>query len=272
MFGKLFREPLTYFVVLGALVYYLYVPSVSEQELSAATIKLPGEFVAEQRAKFENQNHHPPTDQELNQLLEAAINEEILFREAWRLQLFVGDEVVRKRMIQKMRFVLEESNVEVRVDASHIDKRMADLKRDSKPTATFDLYHLVFSDADKARRYLDEITHEKNNSPSAKPEGLIAFPLGNVLSQVSVREAERMIGADFAGRLNLETPAQWQGPIKSRYGYHIVKLNEINQHEANDDASTREEIRQEIIREQSERARQKAIEEIKSRYVIAHAK
>lgn len=271
MFGKFFREPLTYFVTLGAFVYFLYVPSVSEQDLSAATIKLPAEFVVDQSSKFENQYHRPPTDKELDQLLEAAIDEEILFREAWRLQLFVGDEVVRKRMIQKMRFVLEESNVEDSVDASHIDKRMAELKQDSKPTATFDLYHMVFSEIDNARRHLDKMIQGKNNSPSTKPEGLMAFPLGNVLSQISIKEAERMIGSDFAERLNLATPDQWQGPIKSRYGYHIVKLTEIHQSEFKDDAATREGIRQEIIRAKSERNRQKVIDEIKSRYVIAHA-
>lgn len=266
--AKIYREPLTYFVVLGALVYYFYVPNISEKDLSATRIELPKEYVQGQRASFEGRHNRPPTAKELDQLLEEAVNEEVLFREAWRLNLYVGDEVVRKRMIQKARFILEDANVKSTVEEPEINQRLAEFKSDAKPLYVFGFHHLVFADVNKAKAHLDKLAQVKSDNVVVEPEGIVSFPLGNMFSYISTQEVDIKMGSGFGAQLDLTKSDQWQGPIQSIYGYHIVKLTNIAQQKFEDQPQNREQVRQQMITEQSNKDWQKTLDKIKSRYTI----
>ena len=57
---------------------------------------------------FEAQWGREPTPQELDKLVEADVKEEILYREGLALGLDKDDEIVRRRMAQKMQFLAED--------------------------------------------------------------------------------------------------------------------------------------------------------------------
>ena len=268
MIKRLMREPLVYFAALGLIIYALYVPGISDEDMASPTIELPSGFVADQRLKFEKQYGRPPTEQELNGLLDQAINDEILFREAWRLQLYVGDEVVRKRMIQKMRYILDETHTPEPASESQVDQQLAQRVKTAKPEIHFSLYHTVFADAERAANHLKRLAENPEHT-DANPEGVIAFPLGNVFARLSLDESRRLFGSDFANSLQLEDANQWQGPIQSRYGFHVVKLDNISKTDIQNDADARESLRQDMLRQQQQRQQRKAIEDIRARYDIA---
>jgi parvulin-like peptidyl-prolyl isomerase len=274
MLSIILKEPLVYFIVFAAFIYAWNTPNVSEQELTANTIALPSAFVNDQKLRFQQKFQRLPTPQELDSLLEQAVNEEILFREAWRLQLFVGDEVVRKRMIQKMRFILDQDETEPAITQEQIALKRAQLKARApeytRDTLEFDLYHLVFATQQSANDYLHELAGG-NTNPSTTGKDIIAFPLGNVFQQLTVKDAARMFGQDFAAQLDIQLAEQWQGPVKSRYGFHIVKLDDVNRLTPTARHASQDAIRQDIIRADIEQKRRKAIDALRSRYVIAYA-
>jgi hypothetical protein len=266
----LFKEPLTYFVLLGSLVYYFYEPKTLDEDMTAKTIELPAEYLQEQKEKFARQHHRVPTHQELQKLIEVAVDEEVLFREAWRLNLYVGDEVVRKRMIQKARFILEDAKQVTNNIEPEINQRLAEFNAGANEIYVFGLVHYVFADVSKANSYQDAVV---GLAPDKTPEPSLAisFPLGNTFENISNTDVDAKFGEGFVKQLDFKLANQWQGPIKSVYGFHVVKLTNITKqkNEAQDQAI--EMIREQIAKEKTEQQWQTRLNKVKSRYTIVYA-
>ncbi len=105
--ARLLREPLTHFVLLGGALFLLYglvradptpvaaAPRARVVQLGAAEIEtLRGSYAAAWKRE--------PSPAELADLAQTFLSEEILYREATTLGLDVDDEVVRRRLIEKM--------------------------------------------------------------------------------------------------------------------------------------------------------------------------
>ena len=61
------------------------------------------------KAMWTRQWRRPPTDEELTGLVADHLKEEVLAREARALELDVGDTIVRRRLAQKMAFLLDDT-------------------------------------------------------------------------------------------------------------------------------------------------------------------
>ena len=97
--GRLLREPLVHFAVLGALVFALFGNATSADERRIVIDAARVERIAGQYA----QNfRRAPSAEELDALIRDDVKEEVYYREALRLGLDRDDEVVRRRMRVKM--------------------------------------------------------------------------------------------------------------------------------------------------------------------------
>ena len=108
---RLLKEPLLHFLVLGGLMFAAYSalgtdqPTVQPQPVIHMTAA-DAEWL---KGMWTRQWHRPPTDEELTGLVTDHLKEEVLAREARALELDVGDTVVRRRLAQKMAFLLEDT-------------------------------------------------------------------------------------------------------------------------------------------------------------------
>lgn len=268
MLKRLLKEPMVYFCLIGALVYYFYIPYISEQDLTDKVVELPRSFVETRRDNFVNQYKRQPTEEELQSIIDQAVNDEILFREAWRLQLYVGDAVVKKRMIQKMKFLLEEGSATSDVSEEALKAYFQQHKDVFPGGKKVDIYHVLFADSVSAKSHLEQLK-ENGGVPPESTEGIVAFPLGNAFSQLSEQDIAKYFGTDFYENIKLTELNRWQGPIKSRYGFHIVKLDNLSNAKKVVFADVRENIRNRVIEENRVASRREAIAEIKQRYQIA---
>ena len=267
MIMRLLKEPMVYFCIIGAFVYYFYIPTISEEDLIDSEIKLPSSYVETLKANFINQYNRQPSEEEFQAIIDQEVSAEILFREAWRLQLYVGDSVVRKRMIQKMQFLLEEGSAAHDIPESVLKayfKMNGNLFASGK---RFDIYHVLFNDEKSAEAHLKEL-QQQNNYPPKPITGVVAFPLGNAFTQISEKEIKKYFGKDFYNGIQLAEQNQWQGPIKSRYGYHLVKLSKLSKAKEIAFDDVRENIRKRVMEEQRIASRHQAVAEIKQRYQV----
>jgi hypothetical protein len=102
---SLLQEPLLHFLLIGSVIFMIHAavsPSVSKDKL----IEVPTEVRQSTIELFENANHRKPTAEELNRLLDVWILNEITFREALAQGLDKGDEMIRERIMQKMRLLV----------------------------------------------------------------------------------------------------------------------------------------------------------------------
>jgi hypothetical protein len=209
------REPLAHFLALAALLfvgYRLLMPS--EQ----ATIVIDQASIAELVRQQEELLARRLTDDERRSVLESAIDDEVLLREAYRRGL-ERDAVVRRHLVQKMRFILgedapEPSEAELKAYLAANRERYR-----TPPTVTLD--HVFYAD------------------PGAVPDGLVVqlesgvaidglgdslYMLGNTLPRYSLRDLIGLMGPDVARRV-FELPAgDWHGPLPSERGVHFVRV------------------------------------------------
>lgn len=103
------REPLVHFLALGMLIFAInaaITPSVDKQKLIEVTSAQRQDIID----RFKATNQREPTVAELTSLLNAVVFNEVLYREGLAQGIDKGDEMIRERLIQKMR-VLMFSNV-----------------------------------------------------------------------------------------------------------------------------------------------------------------
>jgi parvulin-like peptidyl-prolyl isomerase len=104
------REPTVHFLFLGGLLFVvrgvLLAPGgESAARAKRAPVNLSSAQVRELAAGFGEQWGSPPSHAQLAALVEEAVDEALLEREARRLALDLGDRTIRQRLIQKMRAV-----------------------------------------------------------------------------------------------------------------------------------------------------------------------
>lgn len=118
------RSPLLIFLALGVGAF------AAERWLAAGdagrrVITLTDEQVDALAARWDAQWGRPPTGRELRGLIDEAVREEVLYREALRRGLDRGDPIVRRRLAQKMAFMLEDGAPPPEPTAREVEERFA---------------------------------------------------------------------------------------------------------------------------------------------------
>src|SRR5829696_3340212 len=108
---RLLKEPLLHFVVLSGLTFAAYSAfGTAQQEAGPQpVIRMAAADAEWLKGMWTRQWRRPPTDEELTGLVPNHLKEEVLAREAKALELDGGDTVVRRRLAQKMTFLLDDT-------------------------------------------------------------------------------------------------------------------------------------------------------------------
>ena len=104
----LLREPLLHFLVLGAALFGLFGLVGKKDAEAPAKIVISASRVATLADGFARTWRRPPTEQELQGLVEDYIRDEIFYREGRAAGLDRDDVVIRRRVRQKMEFLAED--------------------------------------------------------------------------------------------------------------------------------------------------------------------
>ena len=217
------REPLLHFVVIGAVLFA--VTALRQKQVEHAEIRITAGEVAQLAAFWETQAQRKPTAEELQALIEERIDEEVLAREAVRLGLDRDDVIVRRRLAQKMAFVSDDLAVVAEPEEKGL-REYFDAHREAYTTP--DLYalrHVYFNpdrhktlDAD-AQRALQKLSRGANANEVGDP-----FMLPLELADVSRDDIARDFGSSFADAVTGSSAGSWNGPVRSPFGVHLVKL------------------------------------------------
>ena len=284
---RIAKEPLFHFVI-GALLIFAYfeiVPQPNEQGSDAQNIVLDQTDVQRLKESWLKSWRKPPTEQQLDGLIDNAIKDEIYYREGIRLGLDQNDAVVRNRMIQKMRFLNSEQ-----LSEPSEDDLLALLKQNTDKYQTEALYSfrqiylgrdITFSQAQKMAIQL-----EQGKLDQAKINKTLNLP--NVLSDASHTQIRRQFGDRFAQALSSlsvskpdlthttesQTEQTWGGPIESGFGLHLIKISNVVNAQAGtlDDPSIRQRVENDWRAKQGDALEERAIAELRKNYTISVTK
>jgi len=218
------REPLFHFLAIGALIFAAYgFFGANEGDMRRIEIG-PGQ-IDRLSEVFEAQWRRPPTTAELEGLIDQQVEEEILYREAVALGLDRDDTIVRRRLAQKMQFLIEDTAVPPEPTQAQLEAYFDAHAGEFQVPPFLSFTHVYFSsdrrpDAEvEAQRQLNAI-----GAAARAPDRGDAFMLNYDYADVSRDEVARLFGVEFADTVFELPVGSWQGPVRSGYGYHLVRI------------------------------------------------
>jgi parvulin-like peptidyl-prolyl isomerase len=274
--GRVLREPLAQFLLLGLLLFAAYHGLRRGEDPSGPSrrIELSGDDLRQIGVAWVAQGRPAPSPQEMRSLVDARVREEILYREALALGLDKDDAMVRRRLAQKMEFLFE--------DVAALRKpTQGELRAWFEPHATrfvrpgrATFRHLYFSPdrrgqraREDAARALEKIASTPMDSPDAAALG-DPFMFQDYYADRAPDEIAKTFGTGFAAALFGMAPGAWAGPIQSGYGWHVVWVDAV----APARVPTFEEVESQVetgwIEEQRAEIREKAFAAMQARYQL----
>ena len=271
MMKRLFREPLLHFLLLGAVLF------AAHGILARGATTEPGRIVVTQgqiesmALLFSRTWQRTPSDAELEGLIRSHVREEILYREGLAMGLDRDDPIIRRRIAQKVEFGTESGDVgepsepelQAYLDSHH--KMFA-----AEPRVTFRQIYL-----DPKRRKTVTVDAERMlnelNSPgsSLDPAGVgdpTTLPLH--LDNATESGIKNSLGEPFLKALAQIAPGQWNGPIESDYGIHLVQVMERTEPRSPALAEVRESVKREWERVRRVEASAKSYQNLLQRYTV----
>jgi hypothetical protein len=103
---RLGREPVVHFLLIAVLLYGIGALARKPAAIVRRTrIEVSSAEINRLKRVWTAQWRRPPDAQELRSLVDDYVREEVLFREALAMGLDRGDEIARRRLVQKMEFL-----------------------------------------------------------------------------------------------------------------------------------------------------------------------
>lgn len=226
------REPLLHFLAIGAALFlYFHLSSGGSAGPGSTRIVISTGQIAHLEAGFTRTWSRPPSEVELKGLIDEWVREEIAVREAMAAGLDRDDSVMRRRLRQKLEFLIEDSaeaspptDDELKAWlAQHADEYR------SEPRVAF---RQVFVSRDRRGATADAdaaaiLKRLIAAGPAARTDNLgDATMLPADFELAPLRDIDRAFGAGFAKHLEAMEPGKWSGPIRSGYGLHLVLVHE----------------------------------------------
>jgi len=216
------REPLVHFAFLGAVLYAALTWGGSPPDPSSRVISVGSAEKEKIAESWTLTMGRSPTDAELDSAIDAFVREEVLYREALRLGFDESDAIVRRRLVSKMDLsaslaaeTAEPSEDVLRAFLADNPEFYAD---ETLANANVSFEQALFSSEAAAYSALSSVTvtGEATSLPGSMGGG-------------SMRDVEARFGQQFAQSLRrLEPGEEWQGPLASGFGWHLVRLTNRN--------------------------------------------
>lgn len=215
-----FKDPLWTFLLFGILLF-----AVAAWQDEDRIIRVSAGDIERLTMQWQQQMRRPPTAAERQSLIDQFIRDEAYYQEALRLGLDINDTIVRRRLIQKITFLTEDLAASTPIEPGTLENFYArNIERYETPEA-FTFQHIYFS-ADRQSQAEAEDARVMASKAVADPAiPGDPFMLQRQYVRRSQREVGDLFGKAFAAELAaLAVQANWQGPIKSAYGWHAVRL------------------------------------------------
>lgn len=220
----LLREPLVHFLLVGGLLFALDRdpgPAVAGDRL----VQVSAGRLEQMATVFSRTWMRPPTPEELRGLVRDYALEEIAYRQALAMGLERDDPIVRRRLRQKLDFLVEDEQDLLEPSDDELAGFLAEHAEAFWEDPRYTLEQVYVSldrhpdDAEAvARTALAEL---RAGSPAQGDPTL----LPETFERATAGEVDTQFGLGFAAQLEDLPLGRWQGPLRSRVGLHLVRLD-----------------------------------------------
>ncbi len=214
-------EPLVHFLIVGGAVFWLLAGRAPD--LSERRIVVDKTVVGILAERFYGSFHRLPSPDETDGMIRDYVADQVYYREALRLGLDRGDEVVVRRLRRKLESLsvaeaetAEPSDNQLQALIDHDPARYAD-----DPRTTFEQVYLG-ADSPAQRAAANTALAALRAGEPVNPQ---PAPLPARLDRASAAEISGLFGDEFALAVRGLPLGQWRGPLASGLGLHLVRVS-----------------------------------------------
>jgi peptidyl-prolyl cis-trans isomerase C len=216
--------------------------------------------------QWQAQMGRAPTPAEASGLLEQWIKEEIYYREAKTLGLDDNDTIIRRRLAQKLTFLNEDLANAQPPATAELEAFFLQNSADYAEPERFSFEHRYFSSDRRDDAQLDAEAARSSATITGDP-----FILQRSYARRAAREIADLFGRDFAislADLDADSPDHWQGPIRSAYGWHLIRLSERTAPRNPPLAEVSDAVLRDFQQQRRQQANEAFYQQLRSRYDI----
>ncbi len=222
---SLLKEPLLHFLLIGAALFLSFgllddnTPGGGDNQVVVSAGRI------EQLANiFAKTWQRPPTADELKGLIDDFVLEEIYYRQAVAMGIDRDDTVIRRRLRQKFEFLTDDMAAAIDPSdedlAAYLAANSDAFRRDTTYT-----FRQVYINPERPGVELEAYVAEqlsalRAGSKAGGDAGLLPARFDQAPSQV----VDGSFGSGFSQKLDGLPAGEWQGPIESGLGVHLIRL------------------------------------------------
>jgi hypothetical protein len=269
--GRVFSEPLTHFLIAGLALFIA--GRAYESQTNTYRIVITPRHVAQLANDYALQFGTQPSPQILEQLVQRDVHDEMLLRQGLALKLDQDDEIVRRRIVQKAQFLMQDLNPPPEPTNAQLqtyyDAHPAAYV--TQPRATFS--HIYFS-ADNggdaaAKARADAVLKTLAPGVTRAPDKGDVFPDLYDFSAFEPEQVERLFGhSPFADAVFSGPTGKWIGPVKSGYGWHLIYVDARQAPASPPLATVRDQVRTDYLQDAQDAANKQAFDKLAHRFTV----
>ena len=243
------HEPLLHFLLLGVLLFVVFHWLGGDTGPMSNRITVSQAQVQQLATAFTKVWQRPPNEEELKGLVDDYVREEIAYREAVAMGLDRDDTIIRRRLRQKLEFLVEDAASATPPTEAELQDYL-DGHPESFRVEPQVAFRQVYVDPSvggnapaRARALLERL---RAAGPDAPIDGLgDPIMLDAEVPLLRQDEVARLFGMEFAEEVVTLPTGRWEGPVQSGYGLHLVMLREL----VPGREATLDEVRRDVERE-----------------------
>jgi len=270
--GRALREPFLHFIVLGGLLFAFN--EWLEARSAFTRITVTRDDIAGIITNYQLQYGYAPTGDQLQSLIDQFVREEVYYHEALRLGLDKGDEIIRRRLVQKYEFLQQDlavahlpSPLELRAyyREHQARYRIPDKLSFSQVFFSTDTRGEQGARADAERLRVRLLTSGASRAPASGD----SFPGPTDFAAVTPQDVARVFGAGtLAEGLLHQAPGSWSQPVRSGLGWHLIHLDAIEPAHAPAFEEVEEQVRRDYLEALRQQHNDEAFAKLKRGFTI----
>ena len=274
---RLLRDPLLHFVVAGGLLFAAWsaFAPAAQQAADPTRIELTQDEMKQLALSQIAQGLPLPDADQLHALGEERAMQRILAREAVAFGLDRDDEIIERRLAQKMDFLLADLSELTPPSRDALEAwYAAHADRFTQPPRV-SFRHLYFSPDGRgdaaakaaAAAALPRIADLPFEAPA--PSGIgDRFMFQDFYGGRTPEEIGKAFGPEFAAALLAVQPGTWAGPVRSGYGWHLVRIDTLEPARVPALDEIEADVRAAWTDERYKEIRKRAEDDMLSRYTV----
>lgn len=273
MLKKWLREPLIHFLFIGGLLFVVYGLQNEGFDDQSKRIVFTEADISRMVLLWEKQRQRPPTQAELNGLIERQIREQVMYREALAMGLDKNDNIVRRRLAQKVEYITANIAEQVEPTEKELTTYLNAHSDKFEIPGRLDFEQIYFN-ADKrgstaesdATHLLSKLNQAESNINITKAGD--AFMMGLQHKNMTDYDISRLFGKNFAKKLFTLSVGRWHGPVSSEFGFHLIRIENKIVSSKPELVMVRDKVRSEWMNQQRKKIDQAFYKSLRQRYEI----